>query len=154
MIDVKQFRSEIVKPTLIYLGMWSPAAENLIVGTAIQESHLTYLRQLGGGPALGIMQMESATHNDIWEHYISFRDALEAKIIGLIAPYSPPVGQLAGNMPYAVAMARVHYWRDPEPLPHADDVMGLAEIWKRVYNTELGAGTVSEFAHNYQKYAG
>jgi len=153
MIDVGQFRVEIVKPTLEHLGMWSPAAENLIVGTAIQESHLTYLRQIGGGAALGVMQMEPATHNDIWENYIAFRDALESKVIGFLSPYSAPVKQLVGNLPYAVAMARVHYWRDPDPLPGADDIMGLGEQYKRVYNTHLGAATASEFVLNYNRFA-
>jgi len=152
MLDIKQYTAEIVIPTLEHLALYSKAAENLIVGTAVQESHLTYLRQVGGGPALGVCQMEPATHDDIWENYLSYRSELKNRVDRLLAPYKPKVEQLVGNMPYAVAMTRVHYMRVPHALPSADDAEALGQYWKAHYNTEQGAGTVAEFVLNYRKY--
>ncbi|KKM02974.1 hypothetical protein LCGC14_1779030, partial [marine sediment metagenome] len=54
MIDVEHFRLHIVRATLIYMRMWSASAEELLVGTAIQESGLRYLRQSNDGPARGL----------------------------------------------------------------------------------------------------
>lgn len=53
----------VVRPVLRVMSAWSQPAEDLVMGTAAQESRLTYLRQLGGGPALGLWQMEPATHD-------------------------------------------------------------------------------------------
>lgn len=150
MLSVKQFRVDIVRPVLLHLEMWSKAAENLMVGTALQESGLTYLRQVGGGPALGVFQMEPKTHDDIWKNYLMFR----AKILLRVNDYknlSPSENMLIGNLNYATAMARVHYYRRSEPLPDADDIESLGEYWKYFYNTPAGAGTVEEFIENYKK---
>ena len=69
MIDNKQLRECIIKPTLDSLQMYSQAAEELLVFTCACESlGGTYLKQVKG-PALGIYQMEPATYQDIWENY-------------------------------------------------------------------------------------
>lgn len=52
------------------MGLHSMAAEQLLLGTAIQESHLKYRRQIGG-PALGYFQVGTNTQDDIWSYDIS-----------------------------------------------------------------------------------
>ncbi len=75
------FQYSIIQPTLQQLGLWSVAAEELLLGTALIESNLIHRRQLGlGGPALSFFQMESATHNDIWENFLKYR----AKLAGCV----------------------------------------------------------------------
>ena len=49
-LNAQQLRTLVVRPALQAIGAWSPAAENLVMGTAGQESRLTHLHQLGGGP--------------------------------------------------------------------------------------------------------
>ena len=147
MIDPGQFRNEIVDPTLKYLDLYSEAASNLLMGTAMQESGLVYLRQLGGGPALGLFQMEPATHDDIWTNYIRYRELLQDNMLEM----SMSSGSLVYDLQYAAAMCRIHYLRVSDPLPDADDVEGLARYWKQYYNTPEGKGTVEEFIHNYAR---
>lgn len=66
-INCEQLRLYVIRPTLEKIELWSEAAENLLLGTTAQESHMgTYIKQVGKGPALGIYQMEPATHKDIW----------------------------------------------------------------------------------------
>ena len=153
-IDIDQFRTMVVRPVLHYLSMHSNAAENLLIGTALQESRLHYLHQLGGGPAIGVFQMEPATHDDIFENYLEYKAVLRGKVYGLQIPQSRPLNgnaaHMAGNLYYAAAMARVHYYRVPRALPGPDDVHGLAAYWKRWYNTPLGAGTVEEAIPHFQ----
>jgi len=154
MLDIEQFRLLIVRPTLEYMGLHSPAAEELIMGTAAQESRFTYLHQLGTGPALGLFQMEPATHNDIWANFLRYQHDLAGKARDLVSPRyrdgdAVLAGALIGNLEYACAMCRIHYRRKKDPLPEASDIDGLGEFWKQHYNTTQGKGTVDEFVNNY-----
>lgn len=161
MLNVAQFRADVVAPVLSVLGQWnaamnSAAAANLLVGTALQESSLTDLKQVGGGPALGVMQIEPASHNDVWTNYLDFRNDLAGVVKGLSAGGSSganAANQLPWNLGYSVAIARVIYWRVPDALPDADDIQGLGQFWKDHYNTPGGAGTAAQWVANYQRYA-
>lgn len=149
-LNDSQLRESVIQPVLQHLGLESDAAVQLILATGRQESHLAYLRQLGNGPALGIFQMEPATHDDIWNNYLAYRDELADNVRSLAigTKQIPDPTQMVGNLFYAAAMCRVHYLRVPEPLPAADDLAGQAQYWKTYYNTELGRGTVDEFIAN------
>ena len=152
MLNVQQFRINIVEDTLAMIGERSVSAVELLLGTAIQESSLTYLVQLGGGPAAGLFQMEPATHNDIWKNYLSFREDLALRVLTLsFTPGTPNAMEMIGNMHYACAMARMLYKRVPEALPEAGDVEGMANYWKEHYNTHEGAGTVEEYIENWHE---
>ncbi len=154
-MDAKQLLTLVVRPTLKRLKHYSPAAEQLIIGTIYQESRAKYLKQLGSGPALGIIQMEPDTYHDIWENYLAYKRALANKITELASIDSldedmrPDVTQLITNLAFSVAMCRVHYLRKKPPLPAAGDINGLAHYWKDHYNTHLGAGTVDDFKENF-----
>jgi len=152
MLNIPQLRQNVVQPVLQALDAYSKAAENLLIGTAVQESRLEYLKQLGGGPACGLFQMEPATHDDIWTNYLAYQPDLRARIEAFAVPHQDRHDQLAWNLAYATAMCRAHYRRVREALPDEGDVDGLARYWKRYYNTELGAGTVSEFKDKYIRY--
>lgn len=151
MIDIGQFRSLVVRPTLERLDAHSAAAENLVLGTALQESALRYLHQLGSGPALGLFQMEPATHDDLWDSYLAHRADLRERVAALLAPGAARLDQLVWNLGYATAMCRVHYRRVPAALPDAGDVAGLAAYWKQYYNTPAGRGRPEEFIDKYER---
>ena len=153
-LNVKQFKDSVIHPTLFTLDReitWSASAMNLLLGTAIQESRLTYLKQIGSGPALGIYQMEPSTHDDIWENFLAYRDDLSSLIEKSFRIRNSEA--LVWDMGYATAMARVHYYRVPEALPDEGDVSKLATYWKRHYNTSEGRGTPLEFMEKYLVYA-
>jgi hypothetical protein len=142
-ISVDQLRTYVVRPALRYIGLYSQAAENLVVGTALTESAGRFIRQVGGGPALGLWQMEPATHQDIWDNWLRYHDDVAEKVRGLQTRRADDFHEeLIGNLFYGAAMCRVFYRRLPDPLPSPEDYTGMAELWKRRYNTYLGAGTV------------
>lgn len=145
MLDVKQFYENVLKPTLANLGYGGLAAERLILGTILQESNLTYVRQLNNGPARGFIQMEKATHKDIWDNYLNYKRPLIEKLAGLMVDGIDPFEQLMGNNYYAIAMCRIFYLRVREALPAANDIEGMANYWKKYYNTHLGKGKPEEF---------
>lgn len=154
-MDIKQLLEHIVKPTLTELGLYSLAAERLVMGTITQESDATYIKQLGNGPALGLAQMEPATHDDIWRNFLKYKPALSERVLRLAslgsiqANATPHSNQLITNLAYAVAMCRIHYYRRPEALPEADNIEALGQYWKEHYNTHKGKGTVSEFIEHF-----
>ncbi len=108
MLDPGHFRRDVVRPALEHLELWSESAENLLLGTALVESGLRSLSQRGGGPALGLFQIERATHDDIRTNFLRYRRALSAKVEALVAPQPSRPRQLVTNLAYAAAMARVH----------------------------------------------
>lgn len=151
MIDAKQFRDFIIVPALDQIELYSDAAVELLLGTAIQESRLQYLKQLGGGPALGVFQMEPATHDDIWKNYLKFRKKLALDVGRLAHAINPQ--SMATDLLYAAAMCRVHYRRVPKPLPPQGDYEAQAAYWKEHYNTYEGAGTEEEYIENWNAYS-
>lgn len=140
-IDIAQLKHLVVMPTLMGLQLYSPSAVNLLTGTALAESRATYLHQNGGGPALGLWQMEPATHDDCWVNFLDFfPDAgFTLAVEAMLTQDIPSVQQMVSNLRYACAMARIKYYRAPAPLPAADDAAGLSAYHKTVFNTALGA---------------
>ncbi len=105
------FQYSIIQPTLQQIGLWSVAAEELLLGTALIESNLIHRRQIGG-PARGFFQMERATHDDIWENFLKHRPQLARRIKDLLtSERDDKLVELEVNDKYACAMARAHYLR-------------------------------------------
>jgi hypothetical protein len=141
-IDPDHLRQYVIRPTLKTIGLWSENAERLLLGTACKESDCgRWLKQLGGGPALGIYQMEPATHNDLWENFLMYRD---------VPLKNSGAERMVGDLYYASAMCRFAYRRVPEPIP--DTLPGQAQYWKHWYNTYLGAGTEEEYIAAWRRF--
>ena len=78
-MNINQFEDLIIQPTLEELGYATPNAIQLVTATALAESRLFYIHQLGR-PALGVFQMEPATHDDVWNNYLRYRPEIADKI--------------------------------------------------------------------------
>ncbi|MBF0401309.1 MAG: hypothetical protein HQL90_11125 [Magnetococcales bacterium] len=151
-MDPKQFERYVIQPALELLQLDSPAARALMLGTAAQESGLGhYLRQVGGGPAMGVFQMEPATYHDIWRNFIAYKPAIQARL-AMRWPIEPKPEEMITDLLLAAVMCRLHYLRVNAPLPQAEDLPGLARYWKRFYNTVQGAGTEAEFMRNWREH--
>lgn len=152
MIDAQQLLDYVVRPVNKSLDLWSEAADRLLIGTACQESNLRYLHQQSG-PAIGLWQMEPATYDDCWLNFLAYQPTLGPRVkafaFGLVLNNAD---EMHGNLYLAAAMCRVKYYADKDPIP--DTLPGQAAYWKRVYNTEMGMGRVTEYLNNWQRYAG
>lgn len=123
----------------------------LLIGTAAQESHLEYLRQLGNGPARGLWQMEPATEADHWL-YLGRKPELRRAITERTGLKGPSPEALQYHLPYQILMARLHYYvRDPQALPMAGALAEQARRWKLYYNTMKGKGTVEQYTATYRR---
>lgn len=162
MIDVNHFRDLVIDPVIEALGMYSTAASELLLGTAIQESNLTFLTQLDGDDdpyddAMGFFQSERRTIIDIHENWLRYRElerGLVNRICGFPREFTPPPEAVIWNLRYAVCIARIHYRRVKEPLPTAGDLWGMAHYWKKYYNTSGGKGTPRQYVENWCRVHG
>jgi hypothetical protein len=147
-IEKNQLRS-LIKRVLQPHDLWSQEAEDLLMGTAAQESCLgKYIAQING-PAKGVFQMEPATETDLWD-YIVRKDLVD--LIGIISGvFSPNPMHLEGNLIYQIIMARIFYRRIKEAIP--EGLVLQAKYYKKYWNTELGKATVDQYVRNYTTYA-
>lgn len=163
-IRAVHFEEFVVVPTLDYLAEATgnnrincPAAIQLIMGTFAHESHLCeYIRQHPTGPARGGLQMEPATYASLWENYLKTRKVVADAVRNLASIKSinqgvPDFSEVIGNLPFAVAMARVRYLPAPQILPIADDLQGLAAYHVKWYNRG-GDAEAHEFIRDYHLY--
>lgn len=155
-LEIEHVRAFVVKPALTQIDLWSAAAENLVLGTMLQESDLRALKQYGDGPALGLAQMEPATHTSLWMHSIPGIAGLADKLKALLAlsdhqglPVPNPYA-LTHNLLYTAAMCRVRYYSVPKALPLQNDPMAMAVYWFRYYNAG-GKGTVAAALPDFQR---
>lgn len=144
--------THVVRPALALMGepYDSVAAEQLLIGTAAQESGgFLYLRQTGAGPALGIFQIEPETYHDLWDRCPT---KLRPVLVACAGSFSPPPDLVAWNHKFGAMMARLKYRDDSLPLPVPGNVQGLGWSWKHGYNSVKGAGTVEQFVFSWRRY--
>lgn len=158
MIDLKDFRDLIIRPTLQKLdvakrGIYvSEVPVHLLLGTILVESQAQYLKQFAG-TALGLYQIEPATREDVHRNFITYHHGLLTAVNGLILQDSfNRDAQLAGNLYYATAIARLIYYRQKEALPEIGDVRGYARYYKKYFNTPLGKAKESDFIELFNKH--
>lgn len=145
-MESESYRVDIIRPALKITNLWSPAAEELVLGTHIVETRLKVVKQYGGGPALGFGQHEPATyHDDVKYLDLRRRDLRELILSACYLQTFPEASALMWNLRLGVLMTRIHYFRRPEPLPEAGDIMGMAQYWKSFYNSSKGAGTLNDY---------
>lgn len=133
--------------------LYSPAVENLLFGTAAHESGgFQYIWQIDG-PARSIFQMEPETLDDLYEHFLRFKPALHRILERLRPPAMTRAEALTYCLAYAILAARLHYYRYPEPIPQADDLEGMAKLYKQRWATAKGEGSEQDFIDAYERYS-
>jgi len=145
---------ELIKSVLQHMGSKyaSKDAINLIFWTGYVESRYEYIRQLNWGPAASFWQVEPNTAIDNIKSYLKFRKSLKKKC-SEVTLTDPKIWNsddtsmwswvLEHNMAAAIIMARLKYWRSPKPMP--SNINDAAVMWKSVYNSSKGAGSVDKF---------
>ena len=134
----------VIRPVLAEFGRVNPKTnsktiEALLLGTAMVESRVLRITQMGGGPAQSYFQIEPFTARDI----INRTPTAYQDVFDLFAmDYATQLDQITANQHLACCVARMKYWLDKKPVPTG--ATGLAEYHKRVYNTPLGKANVED----------
>ena len=131
----QEFLNLVIVPALEALMLDSVVARQLLLGTAMQESGLRDIDQIGGGPARGPFEIEGATRDDIvrWAtvRHPEWAEALD---------------RLEGDQRDA-AIARLIYERAPGTIGTTPEEQ--AAYYKQWYNTPRGAATIAEYLANW-----
>lgn len=152
-ICAAEMREYVIRPTLKYLGVDSSVAEELLLGTAAQESGLGFHLKQTRQRALGVYQIDPMTHHCIWDKYLAFKPDLASKVRGLASQHeflAHPHQELTTNLKYATAIAWLVYCRSNKPLPTAGDLDGLASFWYKNFH-HRPTGSKEEFISHYRE---
>ena len=141
---MKKSIKKIIKWTLNEMNMYSEDAASLIYKTGMAESGYRALEQ-SGGPAIGFFQVEPATMRDTIENYVAYRQEIQTMLWAFGYDEKDDIERLMGSIILQVAFCRLKYRRSPDALPSCEDIEAQAKYWKKIYNSELGKGTVSHF---------
>lgn len=164
MISPTDVLNSVIRPTLEYLEenagiAHTEEAEILLLMTAAHESKMgSYLKQVNG-PALGIFQMEPATHDSLWKNYLKFRTDKYDALTGLTHNGKALTDQLEDNLMYATAMARMKYLPVKQSIPKRVDydtemehLQAIAQYAKDHYNTSEGKATPEKYLQDYLEF--
>jgi hypothetical protein len=160
MINANQLRSVIQRTLKKFeeLGgaTYSEEAVELLMMVAAHESRLgTWIKQVGGGPSLGVYQHEPETIRDLYRVVISKNQKLDFAV----AKFVPSSKSLTArdyselvetDLRYATVLARVHFMRFREPIP--TDQAKMAQYAKKYWNTEAGKAKAWEYLHAYVRH--
>lgn len=146
--------NQIIIDTLktIKIIPYSNKARRLLLLTAIVESQcFKYNTQNvknfdAKKHAISFFQIEYNTFIDCYENYLKYRPEMLKEILSFSKYDTFDLNsflEMKDNINFAIAVARVIYYRKPEPLPNT--VYECAAYWKKWYNTEKGKGTIYHF---------
>jgi len=135
----------------------------MMVLTVAAESLFRHRKQIGGGPARGLMGMEPATARDTFRWLL--RRYSEGKTgewmrltdiwLGLrrVPFFIPGVDEVSAHLKrndaFALALGRLHYRMIPAPFPQTRGEQ--ARYWKQYWNTEGGAGTPEDALKRWEE---
>jgi len=165
-IFATDLRSLVIRPTLEHLDDWSPAAENLLLGTAAQESQLGFRLhnsqlQSHQSQGQGLYRISPNTHVQVWDEFLINDPELASRLRGLASQQQflkAPHQELITNLSYATGVAWMVYKRNRVALPDANDIEALGAFWLHYFSkrdaNELSYSSdvpLEKFETNYRK---
>jgi len=141
-IFATDLRSLVIRPTLEQLDDWSPAAENLLLGTAAQESQLGFRLhnshpQSNQHQGQGLYRISPHTHIQVWDDFLITDPELASRLRGLASQQQflkAPHQELITNLSYATGVAWMIYKRHEITLPDANDIEALGAYWLQYFS--------------------
>ena len=152
-MNKKQLLNYVITPTLVEIPKGcTPESELAIIMIIAHESRRgVYIKQVGNGPALGMIQMEPLTHDDTWKYGDSIWT--NAMNMGIITPQQKSSGihpfaeRLIYDLRYNVFMARQRLFMKPGALPK--DVALLSQYLKQHWNSTSGDADDDSYMIDY-----
>ena len=111
-VTADHLRDHVIRPTLEYLGAWSPATESFLLDAAVNAPDLGLFSARNEG--LGLYHITAAQHRDIWDRYLAFKPDIASRVRGLASQrafLSDPDSELQTNLSYCTAIAWLMYQR-------------------------------------------
>ena len=152
MLNINQFREEIVLPALHGLQLYTKELAELLVFTcAVESAGGTYVKQLHG-PAVGIFQIEPASFTDLWVNYIVRKpNILNLLTLNFGVHKMPQPSELITDLKLAAAICGLFYMHRTK-IPTSMVAEDLWELYKKYYNTESGKAEKDASLKAYAKF--
>jgi hypothetical protein len=152
MFDITQFREDIVVPPLSALNIRSPHIVELLVFTcAVESAGGTYVKQVKG-PALGIYQIEPKTFTDLWTNYILRKpDIVNMLSLHFSINRIPQPEEVIHDLRLATICTALYY-QYKRAIPIDSNIDTLWNLYKKYYNTDLGAAEEVQSIKAYKKF--
>ncbi|CAM4092876.1 hypothetical protein CCOS865_01574 [Pseudomonas reidholzensis] len=127
----------VIRPTLVYLNRHCASAEALLLGTAACQSALgSALHDRRGH---GLYRIGESRHQALWDDFLALDPDLASLVRGLASQHAflrGPHLELTVNLRYSTAIAWLLIEQQRTPLPAADDLLGLARIWRQTFQPQ------------------
>ena len=111
-VTAEHLRDHVIRPTLKYLGAWSPNTETALLNAVIDAPDLGLFAARKDG--LGLFHITAAQHRDLWDRYLAFNPDIARRVRGLASQrafLSDPDSELQTNLSYCTAIAWLLYQR-------------------------------------------
>lgn len=134
-LSASDLRHQIIRPTLAYLGIHCPVAEELLLTTATMESELNPLCKRDDG--IGIYQITAWQHRMVWDEYLAFQPDLASSVRGLASQHrflQDPDQELGCNLSYATAIAWLMYQRSGIDVRADANPEVLCGLWQECFH--------------------
>lgn len=105
-VTAEHLRDQVIRPTLEYMGAWTPASETFLLNVAIRAPEVGLFS--GRKEGLGLFNITAAQHRDLWDRYLAFNPDLASRVRGLASQrafLSDPDSELQTNLSYCTAIA-------------------------------------------------
>ena len=74
-VTAEHLRDQVIRPTLEYMGAWTPASEAFLLNAAINAPELGLFSLNNDG--LGLFNITAAQHRDLWDRYLQISEKHE-----------------------------------------------------------------------------
>jgi hypothetical protein len=134
----------ICAEALLDWGLHSDHCVELLAMIAAHESlGGKHRRQIGGGPALGLFQIEPVTHNSVWDNSDTIKS--RAARFGI----KEDVSRLETDDGYSIFVARHYLAMDRNPLPKTPEAMAA---YCKSYWNRIGKATAEKYLNDYRAW--
>ena len=111
-VTADHLRDQVIRPTLKYLGAWTPDAEACLLDAIVDAPDLGLFSERKD--ALGLFRITASQHRDLWDRYLAFKPEIASRVRGLASQrafLSNPDSELQTNLSYCTAIAWLLYKR-------------------------------------------
>lgn len=149
--DTLRFVTRTLKPG----GEWcTTKVHDLLMETAAVETALGYIVRQKNGPALSVWQILGFNFREIPEYFGKRDPDLLARAMQFYNPDRSEEWNRVHNIPWTAAMSLLFYEKasDGKFLTRLDTLDERGKLWKQLYNTRLGKGTVKGYKQRAREY--
>lgn len=136
-------------------GRWSTSEVlNLLLETAAVETAMGEIVRQKNGPALSVWQILGFNFEGIRSYFAKRDPLLLERAMAFYNPDYPEEWNRIHNIPWTAAMSLLYYEKATQGkfMTRLNSLESRGKLWKQIYNTPLGKGTVKRYKQRAREY--